>query len=214
MTSIKRIALVALIAGVFAACITRGTPTSEAPARSIAREVPFCNVNYLPVLSDFDGDRRLDQAELHFAGAHHCIRVRFGNSRETHLDVDAGPYSGGMLLVRDVNRDRRPDLIWVYHSRPQSALVWLGDGSGNFAKSAAGSRATEDFLLGDTDYTEAGSLEKDQVCLVPAPTSSDFPQVASLERDSLRAVMIPCRERRRDLGLYLSYLRERGPPQA
>jgi hypothetical protein len=213
--SIRRIAPVALIAVVFATSIARSTPTSEAPPQSNARPARFADVNYLPVLSDFDGDRRLDQAELHLAGTHHCIRVRFGNTRETHLDFGTRPHSSGVLLVRDVNRDNRPDLIWVYRSRSESAVIWLNDGAGHFAKSGDGSRhATVDSLFGDTDYAETGSIENEEICLASARPPSEFPHVTSLEDESLRAVIIPAREHRFDLGLYLSYLRERGPPQA
>jgi hypothetical protein len=84
----------------------------------------------LSVLGDFDGDQRLDQAELHLAGAHRCVRVRFGNLRETHLELAVTPQMRGALLTRDINQDNKPDLIWVYHSRLEPTEVWLGDGLG------------------------------------------------------------------------------------
>lgn len=214
MISSRRTALVALIAIVFATTVVRGAPTCEAPPEATTR--PTCNfdLNYLAVVSDFDGDRRLDQAEIHLAGAHHCIRVRFGNTRETHLDFGTRPHSNGVLLVRDANRDNRPDLIWVYRSRSESVVIWLNDGAGHFTRSSDGSRdAVPDSLFGDNNYARTGGLECKEISLAPARPASDFEQVASVEGEAFKAVMNPRLDLRRDLGLYLSYLRERGPPQ-
>lgn len=214
MISLRRTALVALIAIVFATPVVRGTPTREAPPESIARPTWSFDVNYLAVLSDFDGDRRIDQADLHLAGTHHCIRVRFGNTRETHLDFGTRPHSSGVLMVRDTNRDNRPDLIWVYRSRSEPAVIWLNDGAGHFAKSSDGSPdAITNSLFGDTDYAETGSLEDKEISLAPTRPSPEFALVTNVDLQSLAAVMNPRREFRPDLGRYLFHLRERGPPQ-
>jgi hypothetical protein len=210
--SSKGIALVVLIAAAFGSSVAKSTPPNEVSPQSIAG--PAQILSYLPVLGDFDGDRRLDQAELHLAGSHHCIRVRFGNSRETHLDLGTRPHVGGMLLVLDVNRDDMPDLIWVDRSRLEPAVVWLNDGAGHFARSGDwGLEATVDSLFGDADYLVTGRLEDEQICLAPTQSASESQQATSLDRDSFTGVMIAGRDLRRDLGLYLSYLRERGPPQ-
>lgn len=208
----RRTALVVLVAIVFATPVVRCAPTGEAPRASMARSF---GLNYLPVLSDFDGDRRLDQAELHLAGTHHCIRVRFGNTREIHLDFGTRTHSSGMLLVRDANRDSFPDLIWVYRSRSEPAVIWLNDGAGHFAESNDGSRdVTADSLFGETDYAETGRIQNKETCLAPVRPSSEFAQSISLDLKYLRTVVIPRHNLRRDPGLYLSCLRERGPPPA
>jgi len=213
--STRRSALVALIAFVFATSIARTAPTSEAPPQSLRRPTLSFDMNYLAVLSDFDGDHRVDRAELHLAGAHHCIRVRFGNTRETHLDFGTRPHSSGVLLVRDANRDNKPDLIWVYRTRSESAVIWLNDGAGHFAKSGDASLDVRlDPVFCDTDYAQTGSVEDKEIFLTPAQHLSEFAEVARLEGESLKGVMIPSHEFRRDLGVYLSYLRERGPPPA
>lgn len=213
MVSGRRTALVALIAIVFATPVVRGTPTC-APHESIARPSLSFDVNYLAVQSDFDGDHRLDQAELHLAGTHRCIRVRFGNTRETHLDFGTRPHSSGVLMVRDANRDNWPDLIWVYRSRSESAIIWLNDGAGHFSKSSdRSSDAITGSLLGDTDYAETGSLENKETCLAPPRPSSEFAQVINFDLECLAAVKNPRHYFRRDLSRYLSHLRERGPPQ-
>ena len=209
----KGIALVVLIAAVFGYSIAKSSPQKGPLPESSAPPAQF--LNYLPVLADLDGDRRLDHAELHLAGNHHCIRVRFGNSRETHLDLGTRPHAGGVLLVWDVNRDNTPDLIWVYRFRSEPAIVWLNDGAGHFARSGdRGVEATVDSLFGDADYLVTGRLEAEQIFLAPTQSAAEFPHATNVENDSLSAVMIASRDLRRDLGLYLSYLRERGPPQA
>lgn len=211
MVSGRRTALVALIAIVFATAVVRGAPTS-APHESTRPTFSF-DINYLAVQSDFDGDHRLDQAELHLAGAHHCIRVRFGNARETHLDFGTRPHSSGVLIVRDANGDNRPDLIWVYHSRSESAVIWLNAGAGHFAKSSDGSRDAITYSFGDTDYAETVRLESKETYLAPPRPSSEFAQVLNLDLECLAAVKNPRHDFRRDLSRYLSHLRERGPPQ-
>jgi hypothetical protein len=203
----KRIALLTLIAAVFATSIAK----SEIAPESSARRGHFAYVNYLSALADFDGDRRIDHAELHLAGTHHCIRVRFGNSRETHLDFGTRAHAGGVLLVWDANRDNKPDLIWVYRSRSQPAVIWLNDGAGHFAKADEG-KSGGDALLADTGYESASGFENDQVWLAPARPPSEVARGANIEREFQTAVLIAIGDFCRDLGLYLSYLRERGPP--
>lgn len=214
MISGRRTILVLLVAIVFATPVVRGTPARDASPQSIARPAWSFDVNYLAVQSDFDGDRRLDQAELHLAGTHHCIRVRFGNTRETHLDFGMRPHSSGVLMVRDANRDNRPDLIWVYRSRSESAVIWLNDGAGHFSKASDGSTdAITDSLFGDTDYADTGSLENKEICLAPPRPSSEIGQVINLDLEYHAAAKNPRSDFRRDLGRYLSQLRERGPPR-
>ena len=179
-----------------------------------ARPVQLASLNNLPVFGDFDGDQRLDQADLHLAGAHRCIRVRFGDSRESHLEFHTTPQVLGTLLTWDINHDNKPDLIWVYHSQSEPLLVWLGDGLGHFLKAAAESvdAGLRALLFGDSDPAIVGGVKDEQVYLTPGPVSSELARTANLENESRKALLIAGRNKRRDLGLYLSYLRERGPP--
>jgi hypothetical protein len=174
----------------------------------------LASLNNLPVFGDFDGDQRLDQADLHLAGAHRCIRVRFGDSHESHLEFHAAPQVLGTLLTRDINHDNKPDLIWVYHSQSEQMLVWLGDGLGHFLKAAAESvdAGLRALLFGNSDPGLVGGVKDAQLYLTPVPVSSELARTANLENESRTALLIAGRSERRDLGLYLSHLRERGPP--
>jgi hypothetical protein len=208
---LSRTALAALIV---AQCGLPSFANGHVAPRFSAGPAQLASLNNLPVFGDFDGDQRLDQADLHLAGAHRCIRVRFGDSRESHLEFHATPEVLGTLLTRDINHDNKPDLTWIYHSQSEPILVWLGDGLGHFLKAAAesvddGLRA---LLVGDSDPGIVGGVKDEQVYLTPVPVSSELARPANLENESRTALLIAGRNERRDLGLYLSHLRERGPP--
>ena len=66
------------------------------------------------------------------AGEHRCIRVRYGNSREDHLELPGTMQPSGTLLIRDINHDNNPDLIWISWARSALPAVWLGDEHGHF----------------------------------------------------------------------------------
>ncbi len=93
-------------------------------------------------------------------------------------------------------------------------LVWLGDGLGHFLKAAAESvdAGLRALLFGDSGPGITGGVKGQQVYLTPVPVSSELARAASLEDESREASLIADRNKRRDLRLYLSYLRERGPP--
>lgn len=211
--SIIGLALTALI---FAPWV-RSSFAQSPLAQSVSnRPAQLLLLNYLPALADFDGDQRLDQAEVQLAGALRCIRVRFGDSRESHLLYSALPESRGAILARDVNRDDKPDLILISQSRSQPALVWLNDGLGHFARSAGKAADEADLhalFPGNIHLGIAGSCCcARQVYLEPEPLFSELARAANLESETLKPIVIAGYDYRRDLGLYLSYLRERGPP--
>lgn len=94
------------------------------------RAVPFQN---LPVFSDFDGDNKLDQADLSSNGSHKRINVGLGRSSWTSLSFDSGGTDAGKLVSGDIDSDGDADLIWISETLPKHLVVWLGDGSGNFS---------------------------------------------------------------------------------
>ena len=211
-TSISAIAIIVLILAPWAnSSFARSQIRSHS---SDQRSLP-ARPNCLSAIADFDGDRRLDQAELHIAYAHRCIRVRLGDSRETHLDVSNAPRTCALLLARDINHDNKPDLIWVSNTQFEPAMIWLGDGRGHFAEasnSADEVRELRTHIFGQTDPGIVGDSKDGQVYVTPNPVSSDVVRAAQLENEILKSLLSAGRNHRRDLGLYLSYLRERGPP--
>ena len=210
----NRLSRIALAAMIVSQCALYSFANGHVARELSARPAQLASLNNLPVFGDFDGDQRLDQADLHLAGAHRCIRVRFGDSHESHLEFHDAPQVLGTLLTRDINHDNKPDLIWVYHFQSEQMLVWLGDGLGHFLNAAAESvdARLRALLFGDSDPGIVGGVKDEQLYLTPVPVSSELARTANLENESRTALLIAGRGERRDLGLYLSHLRERGPP--
>jgi hypothetical protein len=212
----KSIICLALIALFAALWVNSSFAKSQGASRVSAAPARIAALSYLPLLADFDGDRRLDEAELHSVGTHHCIHVRFGNRHETYLESAPGPHSLGRLLARDVNHDNKSDLIWLSQLRSEPAMVWLGDGLGNFAqiadRSAYESELRSARFGGAEPEIGGGFGDEEQACLAPDPISSELPRAANVETELTTPSVIAGSNSRRDLGLYLSYLRERGPP--
>ncbi|HWN98711.1 MAG TPA: hypothetical protein VNS63_05515 [Blastocatellia bacterium] len=213
----KSILTIAIAAVIVAASANSLVAKIQAAPQISAVQAQIAFPSYFPLLDDFDGDLRLDQAEVHSVGAHHCIRVRFGNSRECHLESGVSLLERGALLARDINHDNNSDLLWVSHSRSEPPEVWLGDGLGNFEK--APDKTAYESDLGSLLFGEANSqivggsgAGEEEAYLAPDPESSEFLRATNVEADKAALLVIAGCERRRDLGLDLSYLRERGPP--
>jgi len=88
-----------------------------------------------PRLSDFDGDNRLDRAELVSHGNLKIIRIAFGKPGLAHLSFASGSSSCGKLIFGDIDKDGDIDLAWISQAFEES-LAWLGDGRGNFSRTA------------------------------------------------------------------------------
>ena len=210
LKTITNMALAALIVVPFGHPSAGGQSARESSVSS-AQAAPL---SYLSVFGDFDGDRLLDQAQPHSAGAHRCILVRFGNSLESHLEFGDGTQSDGALLARDINHDNKADLIWIYQSRSEPPIVWLSDGLGSFAKAEELNNDADlrGMLSGDSSPSVAGDMSDDRACLAPQLVSSELPRAQNLEQDTLKPRMFAGTNCRRDLGIFLSSLQERGPP--
>jgi hypothetical protein len=84
----------------------------------------------------------------------------------------------------------------------------------SFAKSQVAYRLDVRSLLpGNTDPRMVdGSNDEEQGYVAPDSVSSELPGAANLEDEPGKPVITAGNNLRRDLGLYLSDLRERGPP--
>jgi len=211
--ALKRIPKLALVAMLIAQCAPSTFSKNRVAPQPRTRPSRLVFLNAHPLFGDFDGDRRLDRAELHLAGAHRCIRVSLGDSRESHLEFGGAAQLNGALLTGDVNRDNKPDLIWVPHLDSEPAVVWLSDGLGHFAKAADDSiRARLREILDDSDHRLVGDARGEVSCLTPDPVSTELARSANVDNEIPNALPISWRDDRRELRLPLSYLRERGPP--
>lgn len=84
------------------------------------------------VIDDFNGDRLPDAASLISHGFHKQIELALNGGRAFELSFNADTSMPGMLVARDIDQDGDLDLVWVLETRPQSSVIWLGDGQGDF----------------------------------------------------------------------------------
>jgi len=167
------------------------------------------------VVGDFDGDRRIDEAELHVAGEQRSIRVRYGNSRVDHLEFRDTVQASGTLLIRDINHDNNPDLIWISWTGWATPSVWLGDDHGHFFRASDGSIDDQrSAFLGGFDLAYSSNEAEEQICVTPDPVSSEPARTAILDDEFSGALWAMHRNHPSESGPYLSYLRERGPPRS
>jgi hypothetical protein len=111
-----------LMALILAPCLI--LPSSAAPALTPSTQ---------PVFSDFDGDNKIDQAELFSQGVQKRIHVTLGKFAWQSLSFDSGVQDRGRLLSTDVDSDGDTDLVWISQSEPYRFMLWVGDGRGNFS---------------------------------------------------------------------------------
>lgn len=91
--------------------------------------------DHLPVLSDFDGDNKLDEATVLSDGAAKSIHIAFGKSSSSSLFFDSSIAERGSLISGDIDEDGDIDLVWISQSAGRF-VAWLGDGRGNFSAGA------------------------------------------------------------------------------
>jgi hypothetical protein len=91
----------------------------------------------VPTQVDFDDDRVLDTLTFTARGGHPDVEISLGNTRTVFvLPVDSVSPVIGSLAVRDLDRDGDEDLLWqgVQVLVPAEVIVWLNDGTGQFAR--------------------------------------------------------------------------------
>ena len=120
--------LLLLAAWLYPSPLFAGT-SSEASANS------KCVSLNAPRLSDFDGDNRLDRAQLVSHGNLKIIHIAFGKAALAHLSFASDSSSCGKLIFGDIDKDGDIDLAWISQTLDES-LAWLGDGRGNFSRTA------------------------------------------------------------------------------
>jgi hypothetical protein len=169
-----------------------------------------------PLLSDFDGDNKLDEAQLSSNGRYKSISVRLGSPSWKSLSFDSGFSERGSLISSDIDSDGDADLIWISQTDPQKLVIWLGDGRGEFSivnesesyfsrvqallRNESGARVT-----GDSDDRDAACVPLTYVSM-SLDGGTDEPHIVSSKRlphiSPERALRLRC----------LSIVRKRGPP--
>jgi hypothetical protein len=91
----------------------------------------------LPTQADFDDDRIADPLTFTAGGNQPDVEIYLSHTRTVlSLPVDAVSAVAGSLAVRDLDRDGDTDLLWqgVQAPAPPEVIVWLNDGTGQFAR--------------------------------------------------------------------------------
>jgi len=120
-----------LAAALFFLCLT---PIPGLVAAPVVATQPSRVVfdTFQPVLSDFDSDRKIDQATLGHNGGRKTIHIAFGRSSWITLSFESNTTDRGALISSDINHDGDVDLVWI-SSNTDRFVAWLGDGRGNFS---------------------------------------------------------------------------------
>jgi hypothetical protein len=168
----------------------------------------------LPLLSDFDGDQKLDQAQLFSNGAQKSIQVSLGNFSSKSLYFDSGVQDRGRLVSDDIDSDGDTDLVWISQSHPRQFVMWLGDGRGNFAIATGHDRYLPHPLLDGTERTRlaenaGGDDSPCVICFAPL-IAATFD--ASFSHDVVSQRRVLPFDSATISNTYFSDLRQRGPP--
>jgi len=109
---------------------------AEAPSGNASLLVSSA-LESVPTQVDFDDDRVVDTLTFTARGGHPDVEISLGNtSTMLVLPVDSVSPVMGSLAVRDLDRDGDEDLLWQGEQvlAPAEVIVWLNDGTGQFAR--------------------------------------------------------------------------------
>ena len=118
--------------------------TEIGPARDSRQDRLLLNSASLPArfqspaqaVTDFDGDRSPDLAELTSNGFHKHIHVTLSSPWVANLHFSTESQQPGSIYAEDIDHDGDNDLIWVSDWQPTQSALWLNSGIGEFARVA------------------------------------------------------------------------------
>jgi hypothetical protein len=170
----------------------------------------------MPVVSDFDGDNKLDRAKLYSNGSIKTISVDFGSSSWKTLSFDSGVEDSGMLVSGDVDSDGDIDLVWYSQIDPSMHVTWLGDGQGNFAISQSNESADRWLQSSLRDDCQPGAAKaansSSGAYLPPRGCFAGIPDIHREPRLMLTARALPQTRAPVTSNPFFYILQLRGPP--
>jgi len=86
----------------------------------------------MPIFYDLNGDRRPDQVQLFATNNRGLVHIEFAKGGSKQLFFEPRADGQGLLYADDIDNDNTLDLIWIVRNQPDSAVIWLGDGRGDF----------------------------------------------------------------------------------
>jgi len=130
-TKLKAISL-ALVCLFIGSMFPHGSIKAATPNRQPVNVKQRTAQGDVPIYSDLNGDRRPDQVQLFASDKNGLIHIRFARGGSKQISFQSQTIDQGQLYADDIDNDSALDLIWIVHNRPDTAVIWLGDGRGNF----------------------------------------------------------------------------------
>src|SRR5262245_37360278 len=167
--------------------------------------------------ADFDQDQLPDKAQVWSNGVYKSIHVVFGNAQTSSLHFKSTTESYGSLFAEDIDHDCDADLVWVPQHQIEKAVIWLGNGRGQFELAE-----NPDHFHAELSRLCAGDRNDERGVTATRGTPAICPaqrhQVAVAHDDHLRFLSNPTIRRTGGAGFralensYPSH-HKRGPPQ-
>jgi len=131
----KKLALLLIVAVVAAATKIGPAQDSQQDRLSLnSASLPFRFLNPAQAVTDFDGDRLPDRAELTSNGPYKNIHLTLSSPRVTNLHFSTESQQPGSIHAEDIDHDGDNDLIWVSDQQQTQPALWLNSGIGDFAR--------------------------------------------------------------------------------
>jgi len=185
----KKLALLLIIAVVAAT-------TEIGPARDSRQDRLLLNSASLPVrfqspaqaVTDFDGDRSPDLAELTSNGFHKHIHVTLSSPWVANLHFSTESQQPGSIYAEDIDHDGDNDLIWVSDRQPTQSALWLNSGIGEFARVADTSAYITEIKRLIADESQSGIFAWSDGEQAPTTETSGY---SLLKRNDCRITVAP-----------------------
>ena len=168
----KKLALLLVVAVVAAA--TKIGPTQDSQKGRLSLKPTSLPVRFLnpeQAVTDFDGDRLPDRAELTSNGSYKNIHLTLSSPRVTNLYFSTESQQPGSIRAEDIDHDGDNDLIWVSDQQSTQSALWLNIGIGEFARVTDTSAYITDIKRLIADETQNGILASSDDELLATETS-------------------------------------------
>jgi len=131
----KKLALLLIVAVVAAtAKIGRAQDSQQDRLSLNFAPLPVRFLTPARAVTDFDGDRLPDRAELTSNGSYKNIHLTLSSPRVTNLHFSTESQQPGSIHAEDIDHDGDNDLIWVSDQQTTQSALWLNSGIGEFAR--------------------------------------------------------------------------------
>jgi len=131
----KKLVLVLIVAVV--AATTKISPALDSQDDRLLLNATPLHVRFptpVQAITDFDGDRLPDLAELASNGVQKDIHLTLSLPLVTSLRFSTRTLQSGSIHAEDIDHDSDADLIWVSDQQSTECALWLNNGTGEFTR--------------------------------------------------------------------------------